>query len=90
MKKLLRALVIIMILLSFSIAPAFAYETFLNVDISSYDAFKNATNGKAYDMEYQLSGRFKNPFGTGFFDEAGKSSIEILRKERRMKDEESH
>ena len=51
MKKLLGALVIIMILLSFSIAPAFAYETFLNVDISSYDAFKNATNGKAYDMD---------------------------------------
>ena len=45
--------------------------------------------GKAYDMEYQVSGRFKKPFGTGFFDEAGKSSIEILRKERRMRDEES-
>ena len=45
--------------------------------------------GKAYDMEYQVSGRFKKPFGTGFFDEAGKSAIEILRKERRMKDEES-
>lgn len=45
--------------------------------------------GEVYDMEYQLSGRFKRPFGTGFFDEAGKSAIEILRKERRMKDEES-
>ena len=42
--------------------------------------------GKAYDMEYQVSGRFKRPFGTGFFDEAGKSAIEILKKERRMKD----
>ena len=40
--------------------------------------------GKAYDMEYQVSGRFKKPFGTGFFDEAGKSSLEIIRKERRM------
>ena len=45
--------------------------------------------GKAYDMEYQVSGRFKRPFGTGFFDEAGKSSIEILRKERRMRDGEN-
>ena len=40
--------------------------------------------GKAYDMEYQVSGRFNKPFGTGFFDEAGKSSLEIIRKERRM------
>lgn len=40
--------------------------------------------GKAYDMEYQVSGRFRKPFGTGFFDEAGKSSLEIIRKERRM------
>ncbi len=42
--------------------------------------------GKAYDMEYQVSGRFNKPFGTGFFDEAGKSSLEIIRKERRMAD----
>ena len=42
--------------------------------------------GEVYDMEYQLSGRFKRPFGTGFFDEAGKSAIEILKKERRMND----
>ena len=41
-------------------------------------------DGEVYDMEYQLSGRFKRPFGTGFFDEAGKSAIEILKKERRM------
>ena len=45
------------------------------------------TDGETYDMEYQVSGRFKKPFGTGFFDEAGKSSIEVLRKERRMRDE---
>ncbi len=43
-------------------------------------------DGLAYDMEYQVSGRFKKPFGTGFFDEAGKSSLEIIRKERRMAD----
>ena len=42
--------------------------------------------GKAYDMEYQVSGRFNRSFGTGFFDEAGKSAIEILKKERRMND----
>lgn len=42
--------------------------------------------GEAYDMEYQVSGRFNKPFGTGFFDEAGKSSLEIIRKERRMAD----
>lgn len=42
--------------------------------------------GVAYDMEYQVSGRFNKPFGTGFFDEAGKSSLEIIKKERRMAD----
>ena len=45
--------------------------------------------GEVYDMEYQVSGRFNKPFGTGFFDEAGKSSLEIIRKERRMRDGEN-
>ena len=39
-------------------------------------------DGTAYDLEYMRSGRFANSFGTGFFDEAGKSSIEILRREK--------
>lgn len=42
-------------------------------------------DGSAYDMEYTESGRFANSFGTGFFDEAGKSSIEILRREKEAK-----
>lgn len=40
--------------------------------------------GRGYDLEYQLSGRFSKSFGPGFFDEASRSSIEILKKERRM------
>jgi predicted ATPase len=39
-------------------------------------------DGTAYDLGYMKSGRFANSFGTGFFDEAGKSSIEILRREK--------
>lgn len=39
-------------------------------------------DGTAYDLQYYRSGRFVNNFGTGFFDEAGKSSIEVLKRER--------
>lgn len=43
-------------------------------------------NGTAYDLGYQLSGRFRRSFGTGFFDEAGKSSIKILKREKELRD----
>ena len=42
-------------------------------------------NGSAYDLEYQLSGRFKRNFGSGFFDEASKSSIKILEREKDLR-----
>lgn len=42
-------------------------------------------NGSAYDLEYQLSGRFKRSFGSGFFDEASKSSIKILEREKDLR-----
>ena len=42
-------------------------------------------NGSAYDLEYQLSGRFKRSFGSGFFDEASKSSIKILEREKNLR-----
>ena len=41
--------------------------------------------GKAYEMEYTKSGRFNNSFGEGFFDEASRSSLRILKRERRMR-----
>lgn len=44
-------------------------------------------NGEAYDLDYTISGRFANSFGPGFFDEASRSSVEILKRERRMQDE---
>lgn len=47
-------------------------------------------NGDAWDLEYSLSGRFKKSFGEGFFDEANRSNIEILMKERRMRDEKKY
>jgi predicted ATPase len=42
-------------------------------------------DGTPYDMKYTLSGRFENKFGEGFFDEAGKWHMEILRKEKGLK-----
>lgn len=35
-----------------------------------------------YDMVFTSTGHFKNPFGTGFLDEAGKSALTISRIER--------
>ena len=43
--------------------------------------------GTAYDLEYTDTGRFAKSFGPGFLDEASRSSVEILKRERRMKDE---
>lgn len=40
-------------------------------------------NGNAYDLEYLETGRFNKSFGSGFFDEATKSCVEILKRERR-------
>lgn len=43
--------------------------------------------GSAYELKYQESGRFENSFGPGFFDEASRSSIQILKREKRMRHE---
>lgn len=40
------------------------------------------TNGIPYDMGYTQNGRFVEKFGEGFFDEAGKWHLEIIKKER--------
>lgn len=62
-------------------------------NMTSEDEFNNnpfivyyfSSDGSAYDLEYTESGRFAKPFGTGFFDEAGKSSIEVLKHEKKAK-----
>ncbi len=41
--------------------------------------------GQTYELKYLESGRFENNFGPGFFDEASRSSIQILKREKRMK-----
>lgn len=40
-------------------------------------------NGFPYDMKFQPNGHFEESFGTGFFDEAGKWSRELIRTKRR-------
>ena len=40
------------------------------------------TNGIPYDMGFTQNGRFVEKFGEGFFDEAGKWHLEIIKKER--------
>ena len=41
--------------------------------------------GQTYELKYLESGRFENSFGPGFFDEASRSSLQILKREKRMK-----
>ena len=40
---------------------------------------------KPRDMEYEISGAFKEKFGPGFFDEASKSDMAIIRKEHELR-----
>lgn len=42
-------------------------------------------NTPYYQMQYTRAGRFANKFGEGFFDEAGKSNLITLRKEKGYK-----
>lgn len=39
-------------------------------------------NGVPYSMSYNENGRFEEKFGEGFFDEAGKSNVILMKKER--------
>ena len=42
-------------------------------------------DGKPYDLEYTPTGGFKKAFGDGFFDEAGKLDLIVLRNESSLK-----
>ena len=42
-------------------------------------------DGTSYEITYGESGRLKNSFGPGFFDEAGNSSMEILKREKKKR-----
>ena len=63
--------------------------------MSTKDEFENRPfavyyidrGGHSYELVYQESGRFENSFGPGFFDEASRSSLEILKREKRMSNE---
>lgn len=45
----------------------------------------NPEHGKPYDMEFQITGGFKNHFDVGFFDEAGKLDMIVLQNERNLR-----
>jgi|GEM_PF-3045344 len=53
-------------------------------DNRPFAVFYIENSGYAYELEYSQSGRFTNPFGKGFFDEASRSSIEVLRREKSL------
>ena len=42
-------------------------------------------DGTSYEITYGESGRLENSFGPGFFDEAGNSSMEILKREKKKR-----
>lgn len=47
-----------------------------------FKAYYFPVDNNPYDMVFTPTGHFKNPFGTGFLDEAGKSALTIARIER--------
>ena len=47
--------------------------------------FEPDSTKKPRNMEYEISGAFKEKFGPGFFDEASKSDMTIIRKEHELK-----
>lgn len=49
-----------------------------------FKVFYFPTNGIPYEMRTSKNGRFLEKFGEGFFDEAGKWHLEIIKKERRL------
>lgn len=49
-----------------------------------YIVYYMERSGNAYDLQYQISGRFNRSFGPGFFDEASRSSVQILKREREL------
>lgn len=63
------------------------YKTKKEFDEKPFVVYYIERSGVSYDLEYTESGRFAKSFGPGFFDEASRSSVEILKRERRMKDE---
>lgn len=59
------------------------YKTSEEFDNNPFSVYYIDKGGNAYDLVYKESGRFENSFGKGFFDEASRSSLEILKRERR-------
>lgn len=65
----------------------FKNEAELN-EYCPFRAYYFPQNGTPYDMSYSASGHFKKSFGSGFFDEAGKSALAISKIERERRKEE--
>ena len=59
------------------------YRTKEQFDKKPFSVVYIGVNGNAYDLEYLETGRFNRSFGPGFFDEATRSCVEILKNEKR-------
>lgn len=62
-----------------------SYKTRQEFDSNPFVVYYLDRSGILYNLEYSESGRFKNAFGPGFFDEASRWSLEILRKEEELR-----
>lgn len=54
------------------------------LDNNPFITYYMPRKGLPYSMSYKENGRFEEKFDVGFFDEAGKSNLELMRKERGM------
>ncbi len=60
------------------------YLPLRNDNTTEVNSDSNDEDNIRYEMGYTLSGRFTRKFGEGFFDEAGKSNLITLRKEKEL------
>ena len=60
------------------------YLPLRDANTTEVNSDSNDEDNIRYEMGYTLSGRFTRKFGEGFFDEAGKSNLITLRKEKEL------
>lgn len=63
------------------IVSGFNDEQFNN---NPFAVYYFTSNGQAYSLDYEISGRFNRPFGDGFFDESSRLNYQVLKKEQEL------
>ena len=57
------------------------YPTQESLKDNPFKVYYFPSEGEPYDMGYRTTGSFSEPFGSGFYDEAAKMDMEIIKRE---------